>query len=315
MRRALVVGIDDYPWAPLMGCVADATAVAGVLRSHADGSPNFDSQVLTAPAQVISRATLRERIDALFGAPADIALLYFSGHGTENNLGGYLVTPDAHRYDEGVPMSDVLTLANRSRAAEVVIILDCCNSGALGQVPAIDNDQAMLREGRTVLAASRAAEAAVEVDGRGLFTTLLCDALAGGASDPVGNVTVASVYAYVDQSLGAWEQRPLFKSHVSTLSPIRRNEPAVPLDILRQLPKWFPQADSVFPLDPSYEPEAEPRDPDHEGVFANLQRCRAARLVEPDGEEHMYWAAMHFRGCRLTALGRHYWRLAESGRI
>ena len=315
MRRALVVGIDDYPWAPLAGCVADATAIADVIRTHADGSPNFACQMLTAPFETIDRALLRERIVALFGTPADIALLYFSGHGTENNLGGYLVTPDARRYDQGVAMSEILTLANLSRAAEVVIILDCCDSGALGQVPAIDNDRAILREGMTILAASRAAESAVEVDGRGLFTTLVCDALAGGASDPIGSVTVASVYAYVDQSLGAWEQRPLFKSHVSKLSPIRRNEPAVELAILRDLPTWFPHADSVFPLDPSYEPEAEPRDAEHEGVFSHLQRCRAARLVEPEGEDHMYWAAMRSKGCRLTALGRHYWRLADGGRI
>jgi uncharacterized caspase-like protein len=315
VRRALVVGIDDYPWAPLAGCVADATAIAGVLQSHADGSPNFACQLITAPHATIDRALLRERIEALFASPADIAMLYFSGHGTENNLGGYLVTPDARRYDEGMAMSEILTLANRSRVDEVVIVLDCCNSGALGQVPAIDNDRALLREGMTILAASRAAESAVEEDGRGLFTTLVCDALAGGASDPVGNVTVASVYAYVDQSLGAWEQRPLFKSHVSRLTPIRRNEPAVPLGILRQLQMWFPQADSVFPLDPSYEPEAEPRDADHELVFGYLQRCRAARLVEPVGEDHMYWAAMHSTGCLLTALGRHYWRLAAGGRI
>jgi hypothetical protein len=153
------------------------------------------------------------------------------------------------------------------------------------------------------------------VNGHGLFTTLVCDALAGGASDPVGNVTVASVYAYVDQSLSAWEQRPLFKSHVSRLTPIRKNEPAVPLSILRQLPDWFSQPDSVLPLDPSYEPLADPSDPAHEAVFRSLQKCRAARLVEPVGEEHMYFAAVNSGGCRLTALGRHYWRLAVGGRI
>jgi hypothetical protein len=89
----------------------------------------------------------------------------------------------------------------------------------------------------------------------------------------------------------------------------------VELETLRQLPEWFPTADIEFPLDPSYEPDAEPHNEDHEAVFACLQRCRAAKLVEPVGEQHMYYAAMKSRGCRLTPLGRHYWRLATEGRI
>lgn len=316
MRRALIVGIDDYTGGQLTGCVADATEMATLLRSHADGAPNFDCQLLVAPTASVTRTTLRSRLESLFAAPADTALFYFSGHGTENNLGGYLVTQDATRYDEGVSMSDVLTMAATSPVRERIIILDCCHSGHLGTVPALsDNANALLREGTSVLTASRSSEAALELGGRGVFTGLLCDALAGGASDPVGNVTVASVYAYVDQSLGAWEQRPLFKSHVTSLNPIRRNAPAVPLDVLREIPSWFPDPHGVLPLDPSFEPTAEPRDPAHERLFTQLQKCRDAHLVEPVDSEQMYFAAMNSTGCRLTALGRHYWRLASAGRI
>lgn len=315
MRRALLVGIDDYPTAPLSGCVADAQAIADVLHTNVDGSPNFDCQLLTAPSNTVTRAVLKRRISELFEQPTDLALLYFSGHGTENNLGGYLVTPDAESYDEGVAMTDVLTLAHRSRIAEVVIILDCCSSGAFGELPTVNNDAATLREGISVLTASRSNEAAIELGGRGMFTALVCDALAGGASDVLGIVTVASVYTYVDESLGAWDQRPLFKAHVSKLLPLRRDRPAVELATLRQLPRWFPNADSLLRLDPSFEPTEEPHDADHEGIFRQLQRCRDAKLIEPDGEEHMYYAAMNSTGCRLTPLGRHYWRLANEGRI
>ena len=42
MRKALIVGIDNYPTSPLTGCVNDATAVAQSLRKNGDGSPNFD---------------------------------------------------------------------------------------------------------------------------------------------------------------------------------------------------------------------------------------------------------------------------------
>jgi hypothetical protein len=315
-RRALVVGIDDYPPAPLSGCVADARAVAELLTRHADGSPNFDVRLITSPPKPITRSILREAIRRLFGHDvADIALLYFAGHGTENDLGGYLVTSDARAYDEGVALTEVLTWANESRAGEAVVILDSCMSGALGHLPATGSDRALLREGLSILTASRSGQVSLETSGGGLFTELVCGALEGGAADVEGRVTAASVYSYVEQALGPWEQRPLFKAHLSRLVPLRLAAPAVPITILRRLPAWFPGENDIYPLDPSYEPTAEPHIAEHEEIFSHFQRCRAAKLLEPVDQDHLYYAAMHSTGCRLTALGRHYWRLANRGRI
>src|SRR5690348_9133069 len=84
-RRALVVGIDDYQFGPLAGCVADATAVSELLERHADGTPNFACRVLLGPPTTVTRALLMEATEQLFATPADVALFYFSGHGTENN--------------------------------------------------------------------------------------------------------------------------------------------------------------------------------------------------------------------------------------
>jgi len=128
-------------------------------------------------------------------------------------------------------------------------------------------------------------------------------------------VAVASIYAFVDQALGAWQQRPLFKSHVSKLISLRNCTPALPLETLRLLPRYFKTPTEEFPLDPSYEPDAEPHHPEHERVFGDLQKYRAARLLEPVGEEHMYYAAVNSKSCRLTVLGRYYWHLANSGKI
>ena len=315
MRRALVVGIDRYAFGNLDGCVNDARRLAGLLRRHEDGSPNFDVRELTDPPAAVTRSSLSQAIEELFADEVDVALFFFAGHGTENDLDGYLVTPDAERYEEGIPMTQLLTRANESRAREVVAILDSCHSGALGQMPAVGRNLAQLKEGVSILTASRPDQAALEVAGGGVFTSLICGALEGGAADVIGNVTTAGLYAYVDQSLGSWDQRPLFKSHVAKLVPIRRARPAVELEILRRLPVWFPDPDSRFALDPSYEPEAEPHVAEHERVFRQLQRCNRAKLVDPVDEEHMYFAAINSTGCALTALGRHYWRLAADNRI
>jgi len=316
MRRALIVGVDDYPGAPLRGCVNDATSLTEVLKRNEDGSPNFDCKLITSPPFAVTRASLKENVTRLFEHEADVALFYFSGHGTANNLGGYLVTPDAQQYDEGVPMQDVLAMANSAgKIREVVILLDCCHSGALGQVPVIANEAAILREGVSVLTASRAGQVSIEIRGGGLFTGLVKGALNGGASDVLGKVTIASLYAYVDQALGSWEQRPLFKAHVSKLISLRNCRPGVLPEILRLLPKYFPLPDGEFKLDPSYEPDAAPPHPEHEETFGHLQKFRAARLLAPVGEEHMYFAAMHSRSCRLTPLGQFYWQLANDGKL
>ena len=118
----------------------------------------------------------------------------------------------------------------------------------------------------------------------------------------LGRVTVAGLYSYLDESFGAWGQRPAFKANVDRLHTVRKCKPAVPLAELRQLSEHFVEPDARFDLDGSYEPTAEPHDPLHEDVFAILQRYRAANLVHPIDAEHMYDAAMNGTGCRLTAL-------------
>lgn len=314
-KLSLLVGIDDYPTSPLAGCVNDATRMHDLLQRNHDDSPNFECKKLAAPSEAVTRAALKQAVEDLFKRQADVALFFFAGHGTANNLGGYLVTQDARQYDEGLSMTDVLTMANNSPAQERIIILDCCHSGAMGQLPAVNNDAAMIKEGVSILSACRESEVSVEKGGGGLFTSLVCDALSGGAADVCGKVTIAGIYAYADEALGGWDQRPLFKIHVSKLVPLRDCPPAVDLKVLRLLPKYFPSPNHEYPLDPSYEPDAEPHHPEHEKIFGHLQEMRAARLVEPMGEKHMYFAAMNSKSCKLTALGVHYWHLANSGKI
>lgn len=41
-KKALIIGIDDYPGSPLHGCVKDAEEIAGLLEDNGDGSPNFE---------------------------------------------------------------------------------------------------------------------------------------------------------------------------------------------------------------------------------------------------------------------------------
>ncbi len=316
MRKALIVGIDHYPNAPLQGCVNDANRIHKLLAQHHDDAPNFSCKQLTSSVkQKITRTALRKHLQDLFAYKNEFVLFYFAGHGIVNDFGGYLVTQDAVADDEGVAMLDLLNLANQSQATEIAIILDCCHSGEMGVIKALESEQAHLREGVSILTAAQSNEPAAEQDGSGLFTTLICEGLEGGAADIAGNVTVAGLYAFVDQALGAWEQRPLFKSHVRRLLPLRKCKPVVGLEILRLLPRYFAFAEADHFLDPSYEPDAKEYKPKHGKIFSHLQKLRATGLVVPVGAEHMYYAAMKRKSCRLTSLGRYYWKLAKDGKI
>lgn len=319
MRRALCVGIDFYKFGALHGCVSDANRLAEMLRRNEDRSPNFDARVLEAPEggnpDAVTRSVLRAAIEELFKHPTDVALFSFSGHGAENNLGGYLVTQDAQKYDEGVAMTDVITMANQSKAAEVVILLDCCHSGHLGNASMIDNSKALLREGVSVLTASRGAQVSVEDAGGGLFTSLVADALEGGAADILGDVSAPGIYSFVEAALGAWDQRPLFKSHVAQLIPLRKCHPAVDVSVLRELPTLFPLPAEDLQLSPAFEPLSGHADAVKAVVFSKLQALNRVHLVVPVGAAHMYDAAVQSKACRLTASGRYYWRLAKNARI
>jgi hypothetical protein len=315
MRRALIVGIDDYPDCPLCGCVNDANRIGEIVSRNADGSPNFDCKYILAPPAKIDRRTLAQAVEELFATEADVTVFYFSGHGAIDVPGGYLMTPDAKVYSDGYAMRDLLVHAIKSPVRETVVILDCCHSGEFGNLPEVEMGQALLREGIAVLAASRSYESSMEVDGAGVFATLVYDALSGGAADILGRVTVGSIYAYVDMALSAWDQRPVFKAHLSKFTPLRQCKPHVDAAILRLLPTYFERPDYELPLDPSYEPDMEPKDEKNERTFAHLQKLRDARLLVPVGEKHLYYAAVNSKACKLTTLGRFYWQLAEQGRI
>lgn len=322
-KAALLVGIDEYPGAPLPGCVDDARRVEALLSRNEDGSPNFACRILLAPAGDTDRVTrpeLRSSFRELFAKQIDMALVYFSGHGAVTPVGGFLVTQDAKEYDEGVPMHEIVDAANKSDVKQVTIVVDACFSGRLGAMPAIE-DRAVLREGIAILAASAPNEVALLRGGRSVFTDLVCGALEGGGADVLGQVTSASVYAYAEQALGPLDQRPMYKANVARLDPLRTCRPPVKPEILRKLPQYFPNATGVHQLDPSYEPDHERHPPgtvpskENEAIFAELQKLRNARLLVPEGAEHMYFAAIESKGCRLTPLGHFYWRLAKEGRL
>jgi len=314
MKKALVIGLNNYESAPLYGCINDAKEICKMLERHGDKSLNFTVKLITDEKNTIEKSTLKKAIKELFDYD-DTVLLYFSGHGCLTTIGGYIVTPDYKSYDEGISMDEILGLANNSSARNKIIILDCCYSGKMGN-PSIDGSTiTQIGQGVTILTACKSDEVSFEKYGRGVFTSLLVEALDGGAADLCGNITAGSIYWYVDKALGPWDQRPVFKANVNAYIPIRIVKPPIPTETLRNITKYFDTPDQEYSLNPTYEFTEKGSVEENIKTFKDLQKLVAVGLVTPVGEEHMYFAAINSKSCKLTVLGQCYWRFVSDNRI
>ncbi|MEL5958491.1 caspase family protein [Streptomyces sp. CLV115] len=142
---ALLVGIDDYPDKPLGGCVNDVTEAESWLRQHGGSG----LRILPLRDRAATRAAVVDGIRGHLGrsGPGDTALLWFSGHGSEDEsddprtaTGRSQALVCADSLDPGgQPIQDTelgaLLDEIAARGAHVVAVLDCCHSGGITRDP------------------------------------------------------------------------------------------------------------------------------------------------------------------------------------
>lgn len=331
-KRALIIGINTYapPVAQLSGCVADAEAIGQILKRNVDGKLNYECRVLldkTEEGNPITRAELRDACSRLFANTKDDVLFYFSGHGALTSFGGHLCAYDSQRNDWGVPMQEIVEMASRSKARDILLILDCCHSGSLGDSSLLNagngrDPLAVIREDMTVIGASLAPQAALEASGHGLFTAAVLDALQGGAADHMGWVTPASMYAYVERRFGAFDQRPVYKSYATGVRVIRECAPLIDRLKLQKIVEYFPSQKFLYQLDPEFE---------RENKFGKLRKnvnkqklaigqlfkdYRDAGLLKPSiPGEQLFWTAQRSHTVELTVRGCEYWWLVKEDKL
>lgn len=141
---ALLVGIDAYPAPipPLRGCVNDVMAFADVLRGRVGEALELD--VLTDGAATRAAVTSAIRDHLGRAGRDDVALLYFSGHGSQQRAPEEFWAMEPDRRNETIVLHDsrqpgVWDLADKELAVllgvvaaagcHVVTVLDCCHSG------------------------------------------------------------------------------------------------------------------------------------------------------------------------------------------
>jgi hypothetical protein len=152
----------------------------------------------------------------------DLVVLYYSGHGKQQDVNGHLhlamVDTDLEALEStSLAVDRLLSLIEVSSCNTVVLMLDCCYSGAVGK--SFRNSlgdqlqQASRGRGTYLLTASTGVQAAVEKEGDryGVLTKHIIRGIETGAADrdEDGLITMDELYSYVhDKVLEESPQEP-----------------------------------------------------------------------------------------------------------
>ncbi|WP_073967546.1 caspase, EACC1-associated type [Streptomyces sp. CB02460] len=222
--RALIIAnsrYDDDHFATLPAAAADAAELANVLGDPAVGGFSVDTLV-----DVEQRPAMRA-LESFFAQASsdDLLLLHLSLHGWKdlrNRL--YFVMRDTERGYPGstaISADTIGTWMGESRSRRIVVMLDCCYSGAFTMnalrreagAPIVDIAEPFAGNGRVVLTASTALQYAHEgkQDVRysrtpaqpSVFTSAVVKGLRDGSADLDGDglVSVDELYDYVHEQV------------------------------------------------------------------------------------------------------------------
>ncbi|MEO3819049.1 caspase family protein [Plantactinospora sp. B24E8] len=243
MRHALIIATGTYrpPLRDLPGAIADADALAEVLGDDRIGG-------FAVEVRKDGRAhELRAAIAQLFAHRTrdDVLLLHFSGHGLKDDDGElYLAATDTNPDPEwlratALPAADVRHAMATTGAGCVIVLVDCCYSGAFprdgsrGGDPVeiadklVDKGAAAPGRGRVVLTASTSLAAAFERNGHGVFTQAVVQGLRSGdaARDGDEYVYTEDLWHHVCRVLDQQprHQQPTYWTHIERRVWIARN--------------------------------------------------------------------------------------------
>lgn len=216
-RLALLIANDsflDEHLHPLVAPRADARSLRKLLLDEEIGG--FDSAAMLVNE---SKPEIERNIERVLGqaGPEDLVCLYFSGHGLRDGQGDlYFAVANTEQdllRSTAVSAAFLLDLMEHSQAASIVLLLDCCYSGAFAKG---FKGTTELREvlavgrGRYVLTASNQIELArdgkVGTDGsagHSAFTGVIVEGLRTGKADVDndGLITPENLWTYVSREM------------------------------------------------------------------------------------------------------------------
>ncbi|MFD3589695.1 Hsp70 family protein [Streptomyces sp. NPDC058683] len=222
--RALIIAnstYDDDHFATLPAATADAAALAEVL-----GAPDIGGFEVETLVDVPQRPAMRA-LESFFTKAArdDLLLLHLSLHGWKDTRGRlHFIMRDTeldYLRATAVPAEVLGDWMGASRSRRIVVLLDCCYSGAFPMnalrrgagTPTVDVAEPFAGNGRVVLTASTALQYAYEGEREvrhsrapaqpSVFTSAVVGGLRDGSADLDGDgfVSVEELYEYVHEQV------------------------------------------------------------------------------------------------------------------
>ncbi len=224
-ERALVIGISDYPQPirPLPAVANDVREMATLLGSHQGQFPAKNVRSL-ADGEATHQGVLKAIESTFCGVQADDAVFaYLAGHGAVQNDKYYFVAHDTNPdklHSMGVPLKKIKEAFDSSPSQRAFLWLDFCHSGGIipRDLEGVPDDRDVISralevvqgQGKLIIAACTPSQSAWEsaAVGHGLFTDALLRGLKGEAANK-GEVTINSLYDYIDKRMGSDRQRPM----------------------------------------------------------------------------------------------------------
>jgi hypothetical protein len=215
-KYALLIGVGSYGKGlqSLPAADKDAAALSEVLLHPKMGG--FDkAELLINPTQ----SEMSREIELWFQGrkPEDLVLLFFSGHGIKDERRDlYFAATNTEKQRDRLMRSTAISARfihdciRSCKAKYQVLILDCCFSGAFGDLVTRDDGEVNLKdqlgaEGRAVLTSTSSVDYSFEEKGADLsiYTRYLVEGIASGAADEDedGVITVDELHRYAGRKV------------------------------------------------------------------------------------------------------------------
>ena len=258
--HVLAVGVDKYfdRSMTLNFAASDANAVAAAFNQPDAGKGIYQSVTIDV---VLDGDATRQHLEKVFEdlgkamRSDDVFLLYMSGHGETDDGRYYFIPQEADNTSResllhsSIGQDEIQAWLARIPALRTVLIYDTCQSGSTAEQRTgfresqhlVATEKLSQSVGRTVLAATTDTASATELDGHGIFTSALLDALALGDENHDGRIEVTELAGYLKANLpnlseknGVRRQIPQVKVTGSDFTLLNRIKTSAIDDIRRQ---------------------------------------------------------------------------------
>jgi hypothetical protein len=208
----LAIGVNDYqdPIPKLKFAAKDAQDLAAMMKKQ-EGLFYEDVTVRCLPNKAATRKAIFEQLEWIRKqtTPNDIALIFISGHGTNDPYGYYYFLPvdshPEHLLTTAVPFSAIQKTA-AFLAGKALFFIDTCRAGGAMGDKQVDirrtlNELAQSNKSIVVFASSSQNQVSLEKDewNNGVFTKSLLEGISGQATTGQSEITVYSLSLYISK--------------------------------------------------------------------------------------------------------------------